>query len=111
MKKEEILKASRDENKKKDLAEIEIENKAIKLAMLSVLILTTVYYIMEIVVRGIHNAGLYSIISLYCAVLYGYKAIKHQKTFHIVCGIIWTLVAISLVYEYITGIFATSTIL
>jgi len=66
---------------------------------------------MEIVVKGVHNVGFYSIFSLYCAVLYGYKAMKDHKKLHILCGILWTLVTISLVYEYITGIFATSTIL
>ena len=111
MNKDEILEASRKENKKKDLAEVEIENKAVKLAMLAVLILTSVYYCMEIIVKGVHNEGLYSIIAIYCAITYGYKAIKTKKGIDIFCGITWSIVTIMLVVEYISSIFATSTIL
>ena len=52
MKKEEILEMSRKENKKKDLAVIEIENKAVKIAALSMIILTTIYFCLEIIVQG-----------------------------------------------------------
>ena len=52
MKKEEILEMSRKENKKKDLAVIEIENKAVKIAALSMIIITTIYFCLEIIVQG-----------------------------------------------------------
>ena len=52
MKKEDILDKARKENKKKDFAVIEIENKAVKIAALGMLLLTTVYYCLEIFIQG-----------------------------------------------------------
>ena len=106
MKKEEILELSRKENKNKDLAEIQIENKAIKYGTLSILILTTIYFIMEIVIQGNTNYGWYSIIALYCGVAFGYKAIKTKKKLSIFNAIIWLLCSIILISSYIKTIFA-----
>ena len=106
MKKEDILKASRKENKNKDFAVIEIENKAVKIAALGMLFLTTVYYCLEIFVQGKNNYGWYSVITLYCAILYGYKGIKRKNKFEIFCMIIWAAIAIPLIISYIKGIFA-----
>ena len=111
MKKEEILKASREENKKRDLAEIEIENKAVKFAAIGMVILGTIYFCMEIFVKGETNYGWYSIIALYSAILYGYKALKDRKKIHILNSLIWSAVAIICVVQCIQNIFATSTIL
>ncbi len=96
MKKEEILEMSRKENKKKDLAVIEIENKAVKIAALSMIILTTIYFCLEIIVQGKTNYGWYSIIALYCAIIYGYKGIKTKNKLEIFCMIVWGLIAIPL---------------
>lgn len=76
MKKEEILEASRNENKNKDFAEIETDKKAIRFGALGVLILSTVYFCMGIFLKGETNYGWYSIISLYCPITYGYKVVK-----------------------------------
>ena len=105
MKKEDILKASRKENKNKDFAVIEVENKAVKIAALGMLILASIYFCLEIIVQGKENYGLYSIIALYCAIVYGYKGIKTKNKFEIICMIIWTVVAIPLIITYIKGIF------
>ena len=106
MKKEDILKASRVENKNKDFAVIEIENKAIKLAALGMLVLASVYYCLEIFIQGNNNYGWYSMLALYCAILYGYKGIKRKNKFEIICMILWTAVAIPLIISYIKSIFA-----
>ena len=111
MKKEDILKASRDENKKKDLAEIEIENKAVKFAAIGMVLLVTIYFCMEIFVKGETNYGWYSMIALYNAILYGYKALNDKKKIHIFNAIIWLAVTILCVIQCIQNIFATSTIL
>ena len=39
--------------------EIEVENKAVKLGALGILLLTTLYYCMEIFIKGQTNYGLY----------------------------------------------------
>ena len=111
MKKEDILKASREENKKRDLASIEVENKAIKLSALSILFLVTIYFCLGIIIKGETNYGLYSIISLYCSIFFGYKAIKEKKKINILSSIIWSLVTIILIIQYIQAIIQTSTII
>ena len=111
MEKEEILEASRNDNKKKDLAGIEVETNAVKWSAFAVVILSTIYFAMEIMVKGKTNYGWYSIIALYNAVFYGYKAIKDKKKLHIFNTIIWAVVAIILIVVYVKDIFTTSTIL
>ena len=85
MKREEILEKSRRENKNRDLAEIEIQTKAVKLAALGLLILSTIYFVLEIVFNNKTNYGWYSMIALYCAIAYGYKGIKMKKRISIIC--------------------------
>ena len=111
MKKEEILEASRKENKQKDFYEIEVENKAVKIAAITMIILTTIYYCLEIFIKGETNHGWYSLIALYCFVLYGYKALKIKSKFYTFCSIIWFLVTVICVYLTIKNIIVTSTIL
>ena len=111
MEKEEILNASRNENKKKDLVEIEIENKAVKIAALGLLILSTVFYVVEIMLNGVNNYGWYAMIALYCAIGFGFKAIKLKKKINIINAIIWSIVTIICAYSYIQNIILTSTIL
>ena len=111
MNKEEILEASRSENKNKDYAEIEIENKGVKLAALCTLILATVYFCLEIFVKGETNYGWYSIIALYSAIMYGYKGIKCKKKINIVSAVLWGILAVAFICINIKEVFATSTIL
>ena len=106
MKKEEILEMSRKENKKKDFAVIEIENQAVKIASIGMLVLTSVYFCLEIFIQGKTNYGWYSLLALYCAIVYGYKGIKIKNKLEIFCMIIWGLLAIPLTIVYIKGIFA-----
>ena len=111
MKKEEILEKARKENKQKDLACIEIERKGGVIAALSILILATIYYICGIFITGKTSYGWYSIIALYCAVVYGYKGIKLKNKTHIFIGIIWLLVTILTTYSYFSDMISSSTIL
>lgn len=102
MKKEEILEMSRKENKQKDVYEIEIESKGCKIAVLAMLILITIYYCYELFTNKGENYTLYSIIALYCTILYGYKAIKLEKrrTIHVTCSISWGIITIITILKY-----------
>ena len=102
MKKDEILEISRKENKNKDIYEIEVETTGCKIAALTMLILTCIYYCYEIFTGKGQNYSLYSLIGLYCTVLYGYKAIKldGKKKLHIFCSITWGLVTILAILSY-----------
>ena len=111
MKKEEILKKAREENKQKDFACIEAERKGGVIAAISILILSTVYYAAGIFITGKTNYGWYSIIALYCTVVYGYKGIKLKNKLNILTSIIWLLVTILTTYSYFENMIKTSTIL
>lgn len=102
MKKEEILEASKKENKKKDVYEIEVERKGAYISALVMLILATVYYCYEIITGKGQNPALYSLITIYCSVIYGYKSIKIEKnrTLNRFTSIIWGILTILLVLHY-----------
>ena len=111
MKKEEILEKARKENKQKDLACIEAERKGGVLAAISILILACIYYICGIMITGNSNYGWYSIIALYCTVMYGYKGIKMKNKLHIFVAIIWLLVTIITCYSYFSDMVRISNVL
>lgn len=106
MKKEEILEASKKENKNKDIYAIEVEKKSSQLASLCMLILASIYFISEILTGKGQNPAFYSLIAIYSTISYGYKAIKIEEKRKL-CGftsIIWGLLTIMLVLEYFKAI-------
>ena len=111
MKKEEILEKARKENKQKDLACAETERKGAMFAAIAIIILASIYYACGIFILGKTNYGWYSIIALYCAVVYGYKGIKTKNKLNIVTSILWLLVTILTTYSYISDMISSSTIL
>ncbi len=111
MKKEEILSKAREENKQKDFVLIESENTAVKIAAVSILILSTIYYACGIFITGNTNYGWYSIISLYCTVVYGIRGIKTHRKNDIFISIIWLLVTIITTCSYLSNLISSSTIL
>ncbi len=102
MNKEEILEASKKENKNKDIYCKEVEAKGATWAAVCMLILASVYFIFEIMSGKGTNPALYSIIAIYDTVLFGYKAIKveEKRGLNAFTSIIWGLLTITLVLEY-----------
>ena len=107
MKKEEILEASKNENKKKDIYELEIEKKGATIAAIVMLILAAIYYCYEIFSGKGTNPALYSIITIYCAIIYGYKGIKLERCrkLNIFTSVVWGILTIILVLEYFKVLF------
>ena len=107
MKKEEILEASKKENKKKDVYEIQIDAKACEYAAVSMLILAFIFFTYEIASGKGSNPAFYSLITLFNTVIYGYKAIKLSKNrkLNIFTSITWGLLTILLFLEYFKVIF------
>ena len=111
MKKEEILEKARKENKNKDYALIEAENKATKIAGIAIIVLSTVYFISGIMITGKTNYGWYSILAVYCAIVYGLRGIKYHKKLDIFCGVLWTIASILMIFYYFKELISSSTIL
>ena len=102
MKKEEILEASKKENKKKDVFEIEVERRGAVIAAVAMLILAAIYYAYEIISGNGSNPALYSIVTLYTTIIYGYKAIKIEKNrkLNAITSIIWFILTVMLMLSY-----------
>ncbi len=102
MKKEEILEKSKKENKNKDIYALEVETKAANIAGLAMLILAAIYFTYEILSGKGTNYALYSLIAIYDAIMYGYRAIKikEHRGLNLFTSIIWSLLTILLVVEY-----------
>lgn len=111
MKKEEILEKARKENKNKDYALIEAENKASKIAGLSIIILSSIYFVSGILITGKTNYGWYSILAVYCAIVYGLRGIKTHKSLDIFCGVLWTIASIMMIIIYFIELVNSSAIL
>ena len=102
MKKEEILEASKKENKNKDIYAVEVEAKSSQIAGICMLILASVYFCYEIFTGKGQNPAFYSLIAIYESVLYGYKAIKikEKRKLSITTSVIWGLLTLLLILEY-----------
>ena len=86
----------------KDKYEIEIEAKGANYAGITMLLLAFIYYSFEIFSGRGSNPAFYSIITVYNAVLFGYKSIKlnkHRKL-NIFTSVVWGLLTIMLVLDY-----------
>jgi hypothetical protein len=105
MKKEEILKKAKEENKNKDYASIAISNKGATIAGLVMIILAAVYFTYEILTGKGTNYALYSLLAIYNTILYGYQAIKskEKRGLHIFTSVIWGVLTILLVVSYFMG--------
>jgi len=102
MKKEEILEASKKENKKKDLVTLQESYKGATYAAIAMVILAFVYFTCEMMQGKGTNYALYSLICIYNAVLNGWLVIKTKecRILRIVNFIIWGLLTIMLILEY-----------
>lgn len=105
MKKEEILEMSRKENKKKDVYASEVERKGAVIAAVTMIVLAGIYYCYEIITAKGQNYAMYSLIAVYCAIVFGYRGIKlkEKKVFNIFCSVLWFLVTIFTIYAYFRG--------
>ena len=102
MKKEEILEISKKENKKKDPYVLDVQAKAGNIAAIAMLIFAFFYLFYELRTTGNLKPAIYSIITIYNSIYWGYVAIKVEKgrkgnTF---ASIFWGLFTILLILDY-----------
>lgn len=102
MNKEDILEASRKENKKKDLAELEIERKGSAIGMIVGVILAFAFFCLEIFKGLGQNYGFFALILAPVAVTFIYKSIKLKKKNDIIMAVLYTIWAAICVYGYVT---------
>lgn len=102
MKKEEILEKSKKENKNKDMYAVEVEAKGANYAGITMLLLAFIYFTFEIFSGRGSNPAFYSIITVYNAVLFGYKAIKikNHRKLNTFTSVVWGLLTMMLILDY-----------
>lgn len=102
MNKEEILEASKKENKNKDVYALQVETKGASYAGITMLILAFIFFVYEIATGKGSNPAFYSIITTYNTVLWGYKAIKIEagRKLNIFNSLIWGILTIMLILFY-----------
>lgn len=102
MKKEEILEVSRRENKKKDMYMCEVDYKACRAGAIAMSILAFIFYLYELISGKGSNPAIYSLITMFCSILYGYKSIyiTKNKKLNMFTSIIWGILTIFLLLEY-----------
>ena len=87
---------------KKDIYELQVEAKGANYAGITMLLLAFVYYSFEIFSGRGSNPALYSIITIYNVIVFGYKAIKIKKyrKLNLFTSIVWGLLTIMLILNY-----------
>ena len=92
---------NKEDNKNSKLYEQEIQNKSVRAGVIGILLLSTVFYIVEVVLLKVQNFSWYSIIAAYCAVVFLYRGIKLSHKNDIFLGFIWLLATIACIINYI----------
>ncbi|MBP5280667.1 MAG: hypothetical protein J6Z03_09295 [Erysipelotrichaceae bacterium] len=102
MEKDKILENSRLENKGRDFYAMEVEADACKIASLVMVVLAFIYYSYEIFTGKGSNPAFYSLIAVFNAVMFGYKAIKikERRALSAVTSGVWALLTVLLVLSY-----------
>ena len=103
MKKEVKKKTKKDKEKEieKELLK-EADYKGCEYAALAMIFLTFIYFVYDIFTGKNTNPAFYSIITIFNAVLFGYRAYKVKKSrkLNIATSFIWGLLTLLLMLEY-----------
>lgn len=111
MNKDEILEKSRKENKNQDLYEKEMSQKAGNIAAIVAAVIGTIFYVIQILVGGGSNYGLYAIVFSIPATGYMVKAIQMKTKRDLVISILYILVVLFFSFIHINNLIISSTIL
>ena len=111
MNKEKVLEMSRQENKEKDLFELEVNKKASTVGICVAAIICGLLFAAEIFICGTPNYGLWSIIAAINGGIYLYSGIKLKNKGKLTVGVIFALITAGAIAYTISNLIATSTIL
>lgn len=111
MKKEEILERSRNENKDMDLYEKDIQIQAGNIGAFAAVILATIFFVIQILVGGGMNYGLYAIVFSVPAVGNIIKSVRMKRTRELTVAIVYALATLACVFAHIYTLITTSAII
>ncbi len=105
MKKVDVVEEKNEKKSSSEVYEIKVDNEGTRLGALASLVLTTLYFCYEIFTGKGRNPAFYSVITMFCAVSYGYKAFKVERNrkSNIIVSIIWSILTLTLIIDYFAG--------
>lgn len=107
MNKEEILEKSRKENRNQDIYEKEILKEGNSAAVLTIFILATIFFIVQIFTGGGINYGLYALVFSGNMATFWVKWFRLQRKHELAIAALYTLFVLALsachIYSLITG--------
>ena len=89
MNKEEILAKSRQENKNRDIAEIENGKSASKFASITSAIFSGVLFLLEKFITGHTNNCLWAMLAFMNCMIYSYKVVKFDNRKMLPAAVLW----------------------
>ena len=92
MNKEEILAMSRKENDKKDPFELEVNNKAVRMAHIATAIVVFIIYVTGIMVNDKQDYLIWSIMAVSMGTQFLYRGIKLKKKDSLGLGALWAVI-------------------
>lgn len=111
MNKEEILEKSRKENKNKDIYEQEILKQGNAVANFVMILLATVFFVVQIFTGGGINYGIYAIVFCGWMSTFWLKWFKLRKKHELTMAFLYTIIVIVFSAAHIYDLIITSTIL
>ena len=111
MNREEILAASRKENKNQDVYEKEVVVQGNRYACIAAAILATAFFVIQIFTGGGMNYGLYAVVFAMPMAGFWVKYAKLHKKHELFVDICYTAVVLLFSAAHIYGLFSASTIL
>ena len=102
MEKDKILENSRLENKGKDFYALQVEANACKIASIVMVLLAFVYYSYEMFTGKGSNPAFYSLVTIFNAVMFGYRAVKieEKRGLSIFACVVWGILTVMLMLDY-----------
>ncbi len=95
MNKEEILRASRNENQNKDIYELEVIRKGQRIGgLIGICVTFTLMFVERVILENGMNYGYFLIILSAGAGLWIYKALKMKKKHEVFLALLWAVLAV-----------------
>ncbi|MBR5347982.1 MAG: hypothetical protein IK125_01965 [Lachnospiraceae bacterium] len=85
----------------KELYLIEVESKGIRIASIVSIILAIILFVLEIILQGKQNFGMYSMVGCFCTVSFCYYGFRTKRTPYSLTGLIWGALTVFFIVLYI----------
>jgi|GEM_PF-2740135 len=80
---------------------IELESKGIRIASIASIILAIVLFVLEVILQGKQNFGMYALVGTFCAVSFTYYGVRSKRVPYAITGILWAVLTVFFIIMYI----------